>query len=822
MSETPRETQPSASDSREGRFPETLPILPVRNMVLFPQAIVPLTVGRESSIKLIEELDGRENRFLGIVAQREASVDDPQQIDLYSVGSLAVCTKQIRAKDSNLVVLVQGVRRFRIREFIQTQPYITARIELLEDVLLPEDPSKTEAVRRNIEALFEKVVTLSPGLSADLLTIALNIEDRSQLADFIVSTVPSFSTSLKQELLETLDVRKRLERLNLELTREVEILELKSKIQSQVETEVGKNQRDYYLREQLKAIQKELGEDSDGFKEANELREAIEKAGLPEEAYKEAQRELKRLSKMTPASAEYTVTKTYLDWLVSLPWNKLAEGEIDLQRARDVLDRDHYGLEKIKDRILEYLAVLKLRPAGKAPILCFAGPPGVGKTSLGKSIADALGRRFVRLSLGGIRDEAEIRGHRRTYIGSLPGQIIQGIRRAEQRNPVFMLDEVDKIGTDFRGDPASALLEVLDPEQNHGFRDHYLDVPFDLSRVLFVTTANVLDTIPPALLDRMEVIELHGYTEEEKLKIAQNYLLPRQALENGLVLDQHLQIPAESLRSIIRHYTREAGLRQLERQISRLCRKRARTLVEGKAESVPVGVDELPDLLGAPLYLVEEEIEERTSVPGVAVGLAWTPTGGDVLFIEASRMKGEKNITMTGQLGSVMQESVKAALTWVRAHARELGISEDFYHQSDIHLHVPAGAIPKDGPSAGVTMATTLVSLLTGRPTKARLAMTGEVTLSGKVLPVGGIKEKVLAAHRLGIREVILPLQNERNVREDLPPEVAKGMKFHFVRNITEVLEIALGLKLRTTTKVVEPRSVGPVGEVGTPMGNWN
>jgi ATP-dependent Lon protease len=525
---------------------------------------------------------------------------------------------------------------------------------------------------------------------------------------------------------------------------------------------------------------------------------------------------------MTPVSAEYTVTKTYLDWLVSLPWNKVAEAEIDLQRAREVLDRDHYGLEKIKDRILEYLAVLKLRPAGKAPILCFVGPPGVGKTSLGKSIAAALGRKFVRLSLGGIRDEAEIRGHRRTYIGSLPGQIIQGIRRAEQRNPVFMLDEVDKIGTDFRGDPASALLEVLDPEQNHTFRDHYLDVPFDLSRVLFVTTANVLDTIPPALLDRMEVIELHGYTEEEKLKIAQNYLLPRQALENGLVLDQHLQVPEESLRSIIRHYTREAGLRHLERQISRLCRKRARTLVEGKAESVAVGVDEVPDLLGAPLYLVEEEIEERASVPGVAVGLAWTPTGGDVLFIEASRMKGEKNITMTGQLGNVMQESVKAALTWVRAHARELGISEDFYHQSDIHLHVPAGAIPKDGPSAGVTMATTLVSLLTGRPTKARLAMTGEVTLSGKVLPVGGIKEKVLAAHRLGIREVILPLQNERNVREDLPREIAKAMTFHFVRNIAEVLEIALGLKLKPTTKVMEPRSVGPVGEVGTPMGSWN
>jgi ATP-dependent Lon protease len=826
MSEAPRETKRFFSDSGQSGLSETLPILPVRNMVLFPQAVVPLTVGRESSIKLIEELDSRENRFLGIVAQREASVDDPQQIDLYSVGTLAVSTKQIRAKDANLVVLVQGVRRFRIREFIQTQPYITARVELLDDLQLPEDPSKSEALRRNIETLFEKVVALSPGLSSDLLTIAFNIGDQAQLADFVISAVPSFSTSLKQEFLETLDVRKRLEKLNLELTREIEILELKSTIQSQVESEVGKTQRDYYLREQLKAIQKELGEAGDGFKETNELRDAIEKAELPEEAYKEAQRELKRLSTMTPASAEYTVTRTYLDWLVSLPWNKLAESDIDLKRAREVLDRDHHGLEKIKDRILEYLAVLKLRPEGKAPILCFAGPPGVGKTSLGKSIADALGRKFVRLSLGGIRDEAEIRGHRRTYIGSLPGQIIQGIRRAEQRNPVFMLDEVDKIGADFRGDPASALLEVLDPEQNHTFRDHYLDLAFDLSRVLFVTTANVLDTIPPALLDRMEVIELHGYTEDEKLKIAQNYLLPRQAVENGLILDQHLQIPAETLRSIIRHYTREAGLRHLERQISRLCRKRARKLVEDKAELVSVGIDQLPDLLGAPLYLVEEEIEERTSVPGVAVGLAWTPTGGDVLFIEASRMKGEKNITMTGQLGNVMQESVKAALTWVRAHARELGISEDFYQQSDMHLHVPAGAIPKDGPSAGITMATTLVSLLTGRPTKARLAMTGEVTLSGKVLPVGGIKEKVLAAHRLGIREVILPRQNERNVREDLSPEIAKGMRFHFVNNMTEVLEIALGLKLRPTAKLIESRSQTSGGDVslgtGNPLGNWN
>jgi len=639
-------------------------------------------------------------------------------------------------------------------------------------------------------------VILSPGLSGDLVTIALNLESLGQLTDFIASVIPSLSTVHKQEFLETLDVWKRLEKLNAELVREAEILELKGKIQSQVQDEVGKNQRDYYLREQLKAIQKELGEGDDTFKEVEELKKSIEEVQLPEEAKTEALRELKRLSRMSPASAEYTVSKTYLDWLVSLPWNKLAESEIDIQRARTVLDRDHYGLEKIKERILEYLAVLKLKPAGKAPILCFVGPPGVGKTSLGKSIADALSRKFVRLSLGGIRDEAEIRGHRRTYIGSLPGQIIQGVRRAGERNPVFMLDEVDKIGMDFRGDPASALLEVLDPEQNHSFRDHYLDVPFDLSRVLFITTANILDTIPPALLDRMEVIELHGYTEEEKLNIAQRYLIPRQANENGVQLGGHVDIGTEALRYLIRYYTREAGLRNLEREISRIFRKRARQLVEGKTDLAKIEVDQLPDLLGAPKFVLEEEIEERTKVPGVGVGLAWTPAGGEILFVEASRMKGEKGFTMTGQLGNVMQESVKAALTWVRAHAVELGIDEDFYTKSDIHLHVPAGSIPKDGPSAGVTMVTTLVSLLTGRPVRPRLAMTGEITLTGKVLPVGGIKEKVLAAHRVGIREVILPKENERNVREDLG-EVIKTMRFHFVNSIAEVVELALELQLR-------------------------
>ncbi len=799
------------SPNNDSQVPELVPILPVRNTVLFPQSVLPLTIGRENSVRLIDEVAGRDNRVLGIVAQREASVEDPQQIDLFAVGSLALATRQIRVKGGNLVVVVQGIKRFRIKEFVQNAPYLVARIELLEDVASTSDRSQSEALRRNVEALFEKVANLSPGLSADLLTLAHNQEELSQLGDFIASTVPSFSVSLKQEFLETLDIWKRLEKLQLELTREIEILELKSKIQSQVENEVGKNQRDYYLREQLKAIHKELGEDGDGFTQMDELKASIEKAGLPEEARKEAERELKRLARMTPASPEYTVTKTYLDWLVSLPWQKLSESEIDLARAREVLDRDHYGLEKIKERILEYLAVLKIRPEGKAPILCFAGPPGVGKTSLGRSIADALGRKFVRLSLGGIRDEAEIRGHRRTYIGALPGQIIQGIRRAEERNPVFMLDEVDKIGTDFRGDPAAALLEVLDPEQNHSFRDHYLDVPFDLSRVLFITTANVLDTIPPALLDRMEVINLHGYTEEEKVKIAQKYLMPRQASENGVSLGEHLKISEEALRELIRHYTREAGLRNLERQISKICRKRAKALVEGKKELLAVEKAELAALLGVPPFGFDEEVEERTSLPGVAVGLAWTPSGGDILFIEASRMKGGGNITMTGQLGNVMQESVKAGLTWVRAHAKELGIPEDFYHHSEIHLHIPAGAIPKDGPSAGVTMVTTLVSLLTDRPVRPRLAMTGEITLSGKVLPVGGIKEKVLAAHRLGLREVILPAGNEKHVREDLPSEVLREIQFHFVKHVSEVLRMALPREM-PEARHLSPASIRGVG----------
>ncbi len=797
------------------RFPDTIPILPVRNTVLFPSSMFPLTVGRESSIRLIEDLNNGSDRFLGVITQRDPSVDDPEQFDLFSVGTLGIAAKQIRVNENSILLVVQGIRRFRIVEFIRTRPYLTARIQMIEDIVGHQEPARKEAIRRNIETLFRQVVSLSPGLSSDLMTIALNLEDLTQLGDFIASVMPSFSVTLRQELLETPDLWIRLEKLQIELTREAEILELKGKIQSQVQDEVGKNQREYYLREQLKAIQKELGDGDETFKEVEDLRKSIDEAQLPEEAKAEALRELKRLAKMSQASAEYTVAKTYLDWLVSLPWAKLNETEIDIHRARGILDRDHYGLEKIKERILEYLAVLRLRPDGKAPILCFVGPPGVGKTSLGRSIADALGRKFVRLSLGGIRDEAEIRGHRRTYIGALPGQIIQGIRRAGERNPVFMLDEVDKIGTDFRGDPASALLEVLDPEQNHSFRDHYLHVPFDLSKVLFITTANILDTIPPALQDRMEVIELHGYTEEEKLKIAERYLIPRQAQENGLQLGKHLQIAAAAIRSVIRYYTREAGLRNLEREISRIFRKRARQLVERREELVSIQPENLPDLLGAPRFIVDEEIEERTSVPGVAVGLAWTAAGGDILFVEASRTKGEKNITMTGQLGNVMQESVKAALTWVRAHAKELWIDEDFFSNSDLHIHVPAGAIPKDGPSAGVTMVTTLVSLLTGKTVRRSLAMTGEITLTGKVLPVGGIKEKVLAAHRLGIREVILPKENEKNVREDLAAEIAKEIRFHFVGRVSEVIEIALGLKMNPVSPEVNLPVLRPSDKLG-------
>jgi ATP-dependent Lon protease len=767
-----------------------LPILPVRETVLFPNAILPLTVGRESSLKLIGDLK-EEEKFIGVVAQRDPRVDNPQAVDLFQIGTAAYIHKIIKLPSQNLFIFVEGLKRIAVEEIIRVDPYLHARVKALEDVLPPRDTPGFDALIRSVTSLFQQVVQLSPSLSDDLQTVVMNIEDPSRLADFIAANLPSISNSEKQELLESLDLTARLERLNRHLAREMEVQQLRSKIQSDVQDQVTASQREFYLREQMKAIQKELGE-ADEQHEIEELRGKIEAAGMTEEAKKEALRELSRLSKMSPAAADYHVTRTYLDWLVVLPWNKVSELKVDIHKAKAVLDEDHYDLEKVKERILDYLAVLQLKPQLKGPILCFVGPPGVGKTSLAKSIAKSLDRKFVRMSLGGIHDEAEIRGHRRTYIGALPGQVIQGIRRAETRDPVFVLDEVDKIGRDFRGDPSSALLEVLDPEQNATFRDNYLDVQFDLSKVLFICTSNVLDTIPPALLDRMEVLELQGYTEEEKIEIAFRHLIPKQTEEHGIRNAEQIEFTREALAYVIRHYTREAGVRNLEREIATLCRKQARRIAEGQGEKLVVVPENVAESLGVPRFRPETEIVERTRKPGVAIGLAWTPAGGDVLFVEATVMKGGKSFTMTGHVGQVMQESMQAALVWVRGHASDYAIDPDFFQASDIHIHVPAGAIPKDGPSAGITMVTALVSGLTRRPVRERLAMTGEITLSGQVLPVGGIKEKVLAAKRAGVLEVLLPAENEPNAREDLPPELLGELKLHYVKTIHEVLSLAL------------------------------
>jgi ATP-dependent Lon protease len=692
--------------------------------------------------------------------------------------------------DGSLRLIVQGLSRLTLEEITTTRPYLRGRVLPAPESLDESQRLEIDALLRNIKTSFQQVVSLSPLLSDDLQTLAANITEPGRLSDFIASSLTTITTTVKQEVLEKLDVRERMDALNRILIKELEVLELGSKIQSQVQSEVGRNQREYFLREQLKAIQKELGEGDDQTKDIEELQEKIDAAGMPEAVRKEALRELDRLARMPVAAAEYTVSRTYMDWLVMLPWQKRTEEVIDLPRTKDVLDADHSGLEKAKDRILEYLAVRKLNPEVKGPILCFAGPPGVGKTSLAKSIARSLGRKFVRVSLGGMRDEAEIRGHRRTYIGALPGQIIQGLRRAESRNPVFILDEIDKLGNDFRGDPASALLEVLDPEQNNSFRDHYLDVPFDLSEVLFITTANVLHPIPPALRDRMEVLEIPGYTEEEKLAIAREHLVQKQIANHGLTPAQ-LTITDEALSTVIRGYTREAGVRNLEREVGALCRKAARRRAEGDEAPLTITPAVVMDMLGAPTFL-DEEIEERTKDPGVAIGLAWTPAGGDVLLVEASRMPGTGSLTLTGQLGDVMKESARAALSWFRAHAAAYGADPDFFKNAEIHLHVPSGAIPKDGPSAGVTIATALASELTRRAVRGDIAMTGEVTLSGRVLPVGGIKEKVLAARRVGIKEVILPRQNEKNVKEDLSEDLKRDLTIHYVQTVDEVLLLAL------------------------------
>lgn len=782
-----------AEEASRFAIPEEMSLLPLRDTVLFPMVVSPLSAGRESSIKLIDDAVTSGNRVIAVAAMRDPSIDHPTLDDIYPVGTAVVIHTMMRLPDS-IRLIVQGIQRIRILETTQTEPYLRVRVEVLQEKTehTPEESTEIEALRRNVGNLFQRTVALSPTIPDELQALPNTITQPGLLADSIATNLP-LPTEQKQELLETVDVLERLRKLLAILSREVEVLELGSRIQSQIQTEMTKTQREYYLREQLKAIQRELGEADERTAEIEELKEKIEAAKMPEEAHKAAMRELERLQRMPTAAPEYGVSRTYVDWLVSLPWSVATEDNLDIAHVKKVLDEDHYGLEKVKERILEYLSVRKFKTSGEVrqPILCFVGPPGVGKTSLGMSIARALGRKFIRMSLGGVRDEAEIRGHRRTYVGALPGQIIQGIRRAGSNNPVFMMDEVDKVGADFRGDPSAALLEVLDPEQNGEFRDHYLEVPFDLSKVLFITTANLLDPILPPLKDRMEILEIAGYTEEEKLMIAKRHLIPKQLAEHGLKAGENISFTDDAIRMLIRGYTREAGVRNLEREIAAICRKVTRQFAEGRTEPVTVEADVLTAYVGAPRFQ-HEEVMHRMRVPGVATALAWTPVGGDIMFVEATRMPGQRELMLTGMLGNVMKESAQAALSYVRSHAEELKIDPQVFAQSDIHLHVPAGAIPKDGPSAGITIATALASLMTGRQVKPDVAMTGEITLTGRVLPVGGIKEKVLAAHRAGIKTVILPAENKKDVEEDVPAEVRQQMKFEFVESIDEVFRKAL------------------------------
>ncbi len=797
-------TQPDTSN-------EELPILAVRDTVLFPYALLPLTVGRPSSVALVESLG--ENRHIGVVSQIDARTDSPGPEDLHQVGTVAVIHKVVKLREGQLL-FCEGVSRMRVRSYTATEPYLRAEVERIPEIEPEIEQDRTPeliALRQNVLTAFTQIVNASPNLSDEIATAAANINEVGRLADFIAGTLPSLSHAERQSVLEMPEARTRLQFINKQLAREVELLELRQKIQSQVQGQLSQSQREYYLREQLKAIQQELGEGDERERESQELREKIEKCGMPEEVKQEALKELTRFSRIAPMSPEHNVSRTYLEWLTSMPWNVSSGEAVNVQHAAQILDEDHYDLEKVKNRILDFLAVMQLKPRLKGPILCFVGPPGVGKTSLGRSIARSLGRKFQRISMGGMHDEAEIRGHRRTYIGAMPGQIAQALRRAAVNDPVFMLDEVDKLGRDFRGDPASALLEVLDPEQNSTFRDNYLDVPFDLSRVLFITTANVLDTIPEALRDRMEIIELQGYTEQEKVVISFRYLIPRQKKENGLDEEKPLEFADDAIRFVIRRYTREAGVRNLEREIGTLCRKVARRYAEGGEPVTGITPALVEEFLGAPRFRPDTEVAERIGRPGVAVGLAWTPVGGDVLFIEAGRMPGgSKGLIMTGQLGSVMQESVQAALTWVRSNAERYKINPEVFKNSDIHVHVPAGAIPKDGPSAGVTMATALLSMLTDKPIRKNLAMTGEITLVGQVLPVGGIKEKVLAARRSGVKEVILPCDNEVNVREDLKREQLGDMTIHYARTMDEVAAIAFGAP-ELTPKAMAKKAPGGV-----------
>jgi ATP-dependent Lon protease len=768
-------------------LPDALPVLPLRETVTFPETLTPLAVGQERSIKLVDDVLGA-NRMLAMVAARDPENEEPGPDDLYDVGVVGVVARMLKVPDGTLRVLVQGTQRVRLGPYVAEQPYLVARIAELPDVV--EDGPELEALTRNVQRTFSQIIEQIPYLPEELQMAVANLDDPAALAHLIAGAL-RISTEEKQELLEELEVVARLRHLSQILARELEVVQLGSQIQSQVESEIDKGQREFFLRQQMKAIQDELGEGDEQQAEVNELREKIEAAKLPEHAQKAADRELSRLEKLPPAAAEHGVIRTYLEWLVELPWSAGTEDNLDIAHARDVLDADHYDLEKVKDRILEYLAVRKLNPDSPGPILCFAGPPGVGKTSLGRSIAKALGREFERISVGGVRDEAEIRGHRRTYIGALPGAIVRALRDAGSRNPVFMIDEIDKMGADFRGDPASAMLEVLDPAQNDSFRDHYLDLEFDLSEVLFIATANVLDTIPGPLQDRMETIELAGYTQEEKKQIARRYLVPRQIKANGLKASQ-IEFSDSALAAIIDEYTREAGVRGLERQIGTVCRKVARKVAEGKPKGkAKISAKRARELLGRRRVFAEQR--RRTKVPGVATGLAWTPTGGDVLFIEATSMPGSGSLTITGQLGDVMKESAQAALSYIRGHWREVApdLGEEWFAKHDIHIHVPAGAVPKDGPSAGVAMTVALSSLISGRPVRNDVAMTGEVTLTGQVLPIGGLKEKSLAAQRAGIKRVLVPERNEGDVAE-IPEHERSELEFVYVGEVSKAIAAAL------------------------------
>lgn len=780
------------------KIPEELPILPIKGTIVFPLIIVPLVAVKERAIKLIDDaLEG--DKILGLVAQKNQKKEIPGKDDVYRVGTASTIAKMLRFPDGSLRLLVQGISRIRIKEFTQEEPYLKATVEIIEERW--EKGVKVEALMRNIVSMFQRLIELSPHLPEELEAIVINIEEPGRLADFIVANL-NFELEDKQKILETFGPVKRLQNLTPILMKEINILELGAKIRSQVKDEIDEDQRKFYLREQLKAIQKELGEKDERTIEIEELKKKIKKAKMPKDVEKVAMKELERLGVIPVQAAEYHVIRTYLDWLVNLPWSKETKDNLAIKEVEKVLNDDHYNLEDVKERIIEFLAVRKLKKDSKGPILCFIGPPGVGKTSLGKSIARALGRKFVRFSLGGVRDEAEIRGHRRTYVAALPGRIIQGIKQAGSNNPVFMLDEVDKIGVDFRGDPAAALLEVLDPEQNNSFSDHYLEVAFDLSKVMFITTGNIIDPIPPALKDRMEIITLPGYIIQEKLEIAKSFLIPRQVNENGLS-KKLIKFTDNAILEIVNDYTREAGVRNLERSIGSICRKVARKVAEGRKTLSIVNKGNVKEFLGPAKYY--SEIAERTGGVGIATGLAWTRAGGEILFVEATKMHGKKCLTLTGQMGDVMQESAEAALSYIRSNAKKFGIDGNFYDKYDIHIHIPEGAIPKDGPSAGITMSVALASLLTEKPVKPDVAMTGEITLRGKILPIGGVKEKVMAAKRAGIKEIILPEKNRSNL-EEISDKVKRGIKFVFIDCIDDAIQEALERKKRNPRKTKSKR----------------